>query len=166
MVVTLSLADSAKQLGDLLKNRKLKLATAESCTGGGLSFWITSIPGSSLWFDRGFVTYSDAAKVDMLNVKPDTLATFGAVSELSAKEMALGALQASHADLTIAITGIAGPDGGSLEKPVGTVWFAWANSDLVVESALHVFEGDRHSIRDSAIGKAFEYLLMISSFGS
>jgi nicotinamide-nucleotide amidase len=159
MDATITLADSAKQLGDALKKRNLTLATAESCTGGGLSFWITSIPGSSFWFDRGFVTYTDAAKVEMLDVKPDTLTAFGAVSREVAKEMADGALKASHADLAIAITGIAGPTGGSKEKPVGTVWFAAVGYDLQLGPAMQVFSGDRQSVREEAIRYAIDYLM-------
>src|SRR3990167_5136864 len=116
----MNLEPLAKELGTTLKPRGLLLATAESCTGGGLSYWITSVPGSSDWYERGFVTYSNAAKIEMLGVRSATLEKFGAVSEEIAREMALGALAHSKANVSIAVTGIAGPDGGTPDKPVGT----------------------------------------------
>lgn len=137
----------------------LKLVTAESCTGGGLSYWITSVPGSSDWFERGFVTYSDAAKVELLRVNPITIKKFGAVSEQTAREMAEGALEKSHADISIAITGIAGPTGGSLEKPVGMVWIALAKRGFATKTEMHIFPGDRQEIRLRSIAKALEKLL-------
>ncbi|MBX3709742.1 MAG: CinA family protein [Gammaproteobacteria bacterium] len=142
-----------------LKATGLTLATAESCTGGGLSYWLTSVPGSSDWFERGFITYSNAAKIEMLNVNAQTLEEFGAVSEETAREMAEGALQNSHAHLAIAITGIAGPDGGSAEKPVGTVWMAWSGKNFNTIAHLNVFKGDRQDVRLASIVKAMETLL-------
>src|SRR6266516_4143909 len=111
--MTTAMNELAAALGDALKKREWKLVTAESCTAGGLSYWITSVPGSSVWFDRGFVTYSNVSKEEVLNVNPITLSVFGAVSEQTAREMAQGALQHSQAQVGLSITGIAGPDGGT-----------------------------------------------------
>jgi nicotinamide-nucleotide amidase len=153
----------AKNLGIFLQQHQIKLVTAESCTGGGLAQAITAIPGSSGWFERGFVTYSNASKQELLGVKSSTLETYGAVSEQTAIEMAEGALRASHAQLSIAITGIAGPDGGSADKPVGTVWFAWSLNN-VTQSELQLFSGDRLSIREQAVIFALEKLLLSMRF--
>lgn len=140
----------ATVLGATLKARGYTLALAESCTGGMMAQVITSVAGSSAWFDRGFVTYSNAAKVEMLGVSKQTLAQFGAVSEQTAAEMALGALSNSHADIAGSITGIAGPDGGTPEKPVGTVCFAWVGHDDAIKTATQSFKGDRTQIRQQA----------------
>lgn len=148
-------------LADQLKPQKIMLVTAESCTGGWVSEAITAIPGSSAWFDRGFVTYSNAAKNEMLGVKLSTLDQFGAVSEETAREMAAGALNNSHAHLSVAITGIAGPDGGTNDKPVGTVWFAWADQNSIVATQ-HIFAGDRTKVREQAVVIALEGLLELS----
>lgn len=147
------------ELGTELKKREWKLVTAESCTGGGLAYFITSQPGSSAWFDRGFVTYSNNAKEETLGVKPLTLNVFGAVSEQTAREMAEGALQNSQAQIAVAITGIAGPDGGTPEKPVGTVWFAWTSIEGNTQAVIDIFNGDRAQIREHAIVIALEKLL-------
>jgi len=144
-----------------LSARKLMLATAESCTGGGLSYWLTSVPGSSLWFERGFVTYSNTAKIEMLNVSENTLNQQGAVSEETAIEMAEGIKQKSHADMGIAITGIAGPDGGSSTKPVGTVWLAFSGKHFNTIAQHYVFNGDRQAVRLACMAKALEQLLII-----
>lgn len=146
------------KLSQKLKQQQCKLVTAESCTGGGLAYQLTSLAGSSDWFERGFVTYSNQAKQDMLGVQAQTLANFGAVSEQTAMEMAQGALKSSQANLSIAITGIAGPSGGTKEKPVGTVWLACANAQIVV-SKLFLFSGDRQAIRLASIKAALETLL-------
>ena len=151
----------AKEIGFALKKESLMLTTAESCTGGGLSYWITSTPGSADWFDRGFVTYSNAAKIEMLGVKPKTIEMFGAVSKETVQEMAEGALQRSHAQISIAITGIAGPSGGSTEKPVGTVWIAWAKPSSPLQTAKYVFPGGRQKVRTDAIKTALEKLLLL-----
>lgn len=151
--------DEVYALSLALKKRKLMLATAESCTGGGLSYFLTNIPGSSTWFDRGFVTYSNAAKMEMLDVEPLTLEQFGAVSEETAREMAEGALKNSEASVSIAITGIAGPDGGTDEKPVGTVWIAWARHGATTKAHADVYHGDRTDIRMAAIQTAITVLL-------
>jgi nicotinamide-nucleotide amidase len=159
--MTSSLENLAEKIGNALKKHGLTLATAESCTGGGLSYWITSTSGSSAWFDRGFVTYSDAAKVDILDVNPATIQSFGAVSEATAREMAEGALKMSTADISIAITGIAGPTGGSPQKPVGTVWIAYAKQHELTQTHVEVFPGNRQEIRDGVIQHIFERLLKI-----
>lgn len=135
------------QLRELLKQHQWKLVTAESCTGGGVSEVITSVPGSSEWFDRGFVTYSNQAKIEMLGISPQTLEQFGAVSEQTAREMAEGALNRSDAQVSLAVTGIAGPDGGTPDKPVGTVWFAWAADEIPTSAELQHFDGDRDEVR-------------------
>ncbi len=139
----------AQQVGAALKAHGMMLVTAESCTGGGIAQSITRIPGSSAWFDRGFVTYANSAKEEMLGVSPDTLEAHGAVSEATVREMAQGALQYSRAQVALAVSGIAGPGGGSPEKPVGTVWFAWATNHKV-QTASHHLSGDRDAIRAKA----------------
>jgi len=146
----LTTSDAAAQLGQALKSNGFMLAMAESCTGGMVTEAITSIAGSSAWFDRGFVTYSNAAKIDMLGVSSATLEKFGAVSEQTAAEMAIGALKNSAAQIVGSITGIAGPDGGSPEKPVGTVCFAWAGKNLPISTCTHWFDGNRNDIRQQA----------------
>jgi nicotinamide-nucleotide amidase len=145
-----------QQIAQQLVQRHLKLAVAESCTGGGLSFCLTSLAGSSAWFDRGWVTYSDSSKVELLGVKRQTIDLYGAVSEETAREMAEGILQ--QADVGVAITGIAGPLGGTSEKPVGTVWFAYSSTLFPTVAQVEVFLGDRKNIRLSAIEKALETL--------
>lgn len=145
-----------------LKQRGLKVATAESCTGGGLSYWLTSVPGSSDWFERGFVTYSNEAKIEMLGIPDHTMRKYGAVSNETACAMALGALHHSHTDMAVAITGIAGPDGGSENKPVGTVWIAWTHLNTEVTAEVNVFPGDRQNIRLCSIAKALEKILLMA----
>jgi len=145
------LFELAQQLGLLLKSKEKKIATAESCTGGWIAQVITEVSGSSVWFDRGFVTYSNAAKMQMLGVKPETLDKFGAVSAQTATEMANGALAHSDADCAIAVTGIAGPDGGSAEKPVGTVFIAWAYKNREVKVVQKKLTGNRHQIRRQTV---------------
>jgi nicotinamide-nucleotide amidase len=148
----------AEQLAHALKVAGLSLATAESCTGGGLAQVLTAVPGSSLWFERGFVSYSNLAKREMLGVKTDTLARHGAVSEPVARAMAEGALSHSHADLAVAITGIAGPGGGTPDKPVGMVCFAWARRKEDTRSTTLHFPGDRAAVRRQAMATAIEGL--------
>ena len=133
--------------GEKLKAQGRWITCAESCTGGGIAKAITDIAGSSAYFDRGFVTYSNAAKHDLLGVSEATLAAHGAVSEEVVREMAIGALRAAQADLALSVSGIAGPDGGSPEKPVGTVWFGFAGSDGRGLSRKMQFEGDRDAVR-------------------
>lgn len=151
----------AETLGNNLKARQLMIVTAESCTGGLLAEIITSIAGSSTWFERGFVTYSNLAKQEMLGVQETTLNQHGAVSEQTAIEMALGALKNSHGHISIAITGIAGPEGGSSEKPVGTVWFAWAKRNGDCHAQMRQFTGDRTAIRQQAAEFALMELIAL-----
>ena len=145
--------------GERLKAKGLKLATAESCTGGWVAQVITSVSGSSEWFDRGFVTYSNRAKCEMLSVRPETLAAHGAVSEPTAREMAAGALEHSSAGVAVAVTGVAGPTGGSPDKPVGMVCFAWALSGHPGESETRRFDGDRDAVRRQSVIRALQGLV-------
>ncbi len=138
-------------VGARLKARGLRLATAESCTGGWVAGAVTAIAGSSEWFDRGFVTYSNDAKMEMLGVSAVTLEAFGAVSEQTAGEMAAGALAHSHAQLALSITGVAGPGGGSAEKPVGMVCFGWAGEGGAPLVITRNFSGDRESVRRQSV---------------
>jgi nicotinamide-nucleotide amidase len=154
------ITELARTVGRACRRRGVMLAAAESCTGGGLAEAITRISGSSRWFDRGFVTYTDDAKKQMLGVARRTLQEHGAVSEPVAREMARGALEnASDADLSVAITGIAGPTGGSRSKPVGLVWIAWAARQGEVQARVFRFRGDRQEIRRQAVGIALQGLL-------
>lgn len=145
-----TLTHLSTQLGVELQKHGYKLALAESCTGGMVSAAITEVAGSSDWFDRGFVTYSNASKQELLKVSSNTLAKYGAVSEETAKEMALGALKNSHANIAASITGIAGPSGGSEEKPVGTVCFALSTKEGHLETMTEHFKGNRQEIRHQA----------------
>lgn len=149
----------ATQVGAALKAQGMMLATAESCTGGGVASAVTEIAGSSAWFERGFVTYANQAKVEMLGVAVDTLTRFGAVSEATVREMVAGALQHSQAQIALAVSGIAGPGGGSLEKPVGTVWFAWSIKGEVSVTRLHQLAGSRAEIRAQAVRIALQGVL-------
>ena len=149
----------AAKLGALLLANGEKLATAESCTGGWVAQCLTAISGSSDWFERGFVTYSNEAKQEMLGVEPETLLKHGAVSETTASAMAAGALRHSHANWALSITGIAGPAGGSLEKPVGSVCFGWVGPDGRVEVESCFFPGSREEIRSQSVAHALTGLL-------
>jgi nicotinamide-nucleotide amidase len=148
----------ARSLGLRCRRRRVVLATAESCTGGGVATAITRISGSAKWFDRGFVTYSNDAKHEMLGVKRATLARHGAVSEAVAREMARGALERSPADVAVAVTGIAGPTGGSRSKPVGTMWFAWAHRGGLVQTRHFRFPGNRVQVRIATVYVALQGL--------
>lgn len=141
----------ATEVGQCLCENRWLLSTAESCTGGWVAKCCTDIPGSSQWFDCGFVTYSNDAKQALLDVSGASLEKFGAVSEQVVLEMAEGALTQSNATISVAITGIAGPSGGSETKPVGTVWFAWAIKSEAIKTDCQHFEGDRDSIRRQAV---------------
>lgn len=141
----------SQEVGELLHAQSQILATAESCTGGGVAAAITEIAGSSAWFDRAFVTYSNEAKMEMIAVSLITLEHYGAVSEMVVKEMAKGALTHSHATISVAISGVAGPSGGSESKPVGTVCFAWADIQGWSRITTQHFSGDRAMIRSQAI---------------
>jgi nicotinamide-nucleotide amidase len=149
----------AARVGRVLLADRLMLVTAESCTGGWVSQCLTAIAGSSAWFERGFVTYSNAAKQEMLGVPESTLTAHGAVSPAVAVAMAEGALRHSRADRALAITGIAGPDGGSTEKPVGTVCLAWASRGAATTTETHHFAGDRQMIRAQSVTRALTGLL-------
>jgi len=151
--------EMAERLGQALLRHRLRLATAESCTGGGLANAITAIPGSSQWFERGFITYSNEAKLEMLSVPHEMLASHGAVSEPTAASMAIGVLVHTPADVAASITGIAGPDGGTPEKPVGTVCLGWSRRRGRTHTAKVLFEGDRTRIREQAILTAMQGLL-------
>jgi len=153
------LVELSQALGSACLQRRLLISTAESCTGGWAAQVITHTAGSSAWFERGFVTYSNDAKQDMLGVAPDTLAKFGAVSLETAAEMASGALKNSKAMFSLAITGIAGPTGGSSGKPVGTVCFAWCRTGAAAETETQLFSGDREAIRRQAVIHALSGLL-------
>lgn len=149
----------AFQMARILTHHNYKLVTAESCTGGWVAKCCTDIPGSSAWFERGFVTYSNEAKQSELGVRQSTLISHGAVSQATVEEMALGAIKHSKADISVAITGIAGPDGGSESKPVGMVWIGWAVKNKNVISHLFQFEGDRNSIRQQAVYEALSGII-------
>ena len=144
-------------LADSLLKSGLKLATAESCTGGGVAAVCTDLAGSSDWFERGFVTYSNAAKTELLGVDAALIDAHGAVSEAVAQAMAQGALTHSHAQVALAVTGVAGPSGGSPSKPVGTVWFAWCVPGRVHTQKM-LFPGDRAAVRSAAIHHALQGL--------
>lgn len=149
----------AAEVGAQLANYGLCLATAESCTGGWVAHCLTAIAGSSAWFERGFVTYSNEAKQEMLGVEAQTLLVHGAVSEAVASAMATGALRYSRADWALAITGVAGPSGGSPEKPLGTVCFAWAGPEGRCSTETCHFQGDRTSVRRQSVQHALNGIL-------
>jgi nicotinamide-nucleotide amidase len=153
------LYQSTQQLALTLQECGLTLCSAESCTGGWLAKCCTDLAGSSAWFERGVVTYSNQSKQDLLGVKAETLEQFGAVSEQIASEMAIGALVRAAATISVAITGIAGPDGGSENKPVGTVCFAWKREHITVVTASHHFDGDRESVRRQAVVTAIQGII-------
>ena len=146
----------AAQVGRLLKAHGLMLATAESCTGGGVAYAVTGIAGSSAWFERGFITYANEAKREMLGVALDTLTHHGAVSEAVVREMVAGTLQHSHAQVSLAVSGIAGPDGGTADKPVGTVWFAWGIKGRACVAQRHHLMGNRAEIRAQSVRIALQ----------
>ena len=148
----------AAQVGDCLQRAELRLATAESCTGGWIAKCITDVAGSSAWLDRGFVTYSNAAKQEMLGVAEETLAAWGAVSEAVVAEMARGAIAHSQASIAVAVSGIAGPGGGTATKPVGTLCFGWALPDGIAVETIFV-RGDRDQVRRQAVAYALRGLL-------
>jgi nicotinamide-nucleotide amidase len=144
----------AERAGELLLAGRRRVATAESCTGGWVAKCLTDIAGSSQWFERGYVTYSNLAKQQSIGVAASVIETFGAVSRPTVEQMAAGALHDSGADLAVAITGIAGPDGGSADKPVGLVWFALAQRAAAPVAEQHQFAGDREAIRRAAVATA------------
>lgn len=150
------IAARVADLAGRLESGERKLSTAESCTGGWLAKSLTDRPGSSAWFEFGFVTYGNNAKLALLGVSAQTLAENGAVSQAVAEEMARGARNVSGADLAVAITGVAGPSGGSEDKPVGTVWLAWAGPDGLLGAEMRNFPGDRTAIRSQAVAAALD----------
>ena len=154
----LSTGEICQSLAQQLTRNGLKLATAESCTGGMIAAACTDLPGSSAWFDRGFITYSNAAKTDLLAVEERLLRRAGAVCEGVARAMVLGALSHSQAQVAISVTGVAGPTGGSPAKPVGTVWFGFAAPGQVITEKRH-FEGDRAQVRTATVHHALKRLL-------
>lgn len=154
----LTSAQAVARLADVLQDRDWKLATAESCTGGMIAAVCTDLAGSSNWFERGFVTYSNAAKTELLGVDPALIAAQGAVSEVVARAMAFGAIRHSHAQVSIAVTGVAGPAGGSQDKPVGTVWFGFQVDGLLSSETRH-FPGDRATVRAATVRHALNRLL-------
>lgn len=154
-------SELVERLSRLLLARGMLVVTAESCTGGGIARRLTDVPGSSRWFERGFVTYSNAAKREDLGVPADVLEHFGAVSEETAAAMAAGALDRSHGHISVAVTGIAGPDGGSEDKPVGTVCFAWSTRGGETRTARVVFDGNRAQVREQSELMAIQGLIDI-----
>ena len=156
--LTPSLADTVQQLAAQLMQRQQQMATAESCTGGGIAAACTDLSGSSAWFERGWVTYANAAKTTELGVPDDLIRAHGAVSEPVAAAMARGAQQRAGVHASVATTGVAGPTGGSNEKPVGTVWFAWCIQG-VCSSEMRQFEGDRAAVRGATVSHALNGLL-------
>lgn len=146
-------------LAKLMLDRGLSLVTAESCTGGLIAKLVTDLAGSSAWFERGYVTYSNAAKLELLGVSETILRDHGAVSAETVRAMAEGALRHSHADLSLAVSGIAGPEGGTVDKPVGLVWLAWCRRGQHAEPEQYRFEGDRESVRLQAADAALRGLL-------
>ncbi len=151
----------AQHLGSALTARKWTVCTAESCTGGGIGAAITDIAGSSQWFEAGFITYSNRIKSEVLGVSAELLAEHGAVSEEVVRAMAAGALDRSGADLAIAVSGVAGPGGGSPAKPVGTVCFGWGRRDDLQSQTLN-FDGDRAAVRSQTVQQALRYLIEVS----
>lgn len=161
-VKDLTILQLASELGAKLERLGWRLATAESCTGGGIAAAVTEVAGSSGWFEYGFVTYSSSAKTVLLSVDPATLDAEGAVSEAVVLQMVEGALSVSGAELAVSVSGIAGPGGGSYDKPVGTVWFAWGRSNGWREPSCYYFTGDRAQIRRQAVVVALRELLRIT----
>lgn len=149
----------AKQLGDVLADAQLTITTAESCTGGGIAYCLTDVAGSSQWFHQAFVTYSNDAKQRLVKVPDMALEQYGAVSEPVVTAMAEGARERANADVAIAVSGVAGPSGGSEEKPVGTVWFAWAWREDETETEVCHFDGHRRQVREQTIAHALGHVL-------
>ena len=153
------LQNLARVVGKQLLDQNLTMATAESCTGGWLSKIVTDIDGSSQWFDCALVTYSNRAKQDLLGVSDNTLQTMGAVSQLTVKEMVLGLMDRCNANVGVSISGIAGPAGGTEDKPVGLVWIAWARPGQLIETVKYQFDGDRDQVRRQAVYEALSGVL-------
>lgn len=158
MVSDQALSQLSERIGRNLLQRHEQVTAAESCTGGWIAKVLTDIPGSSAWFQQGFVTYSNEAKQQMLGVGRLSLETCGAVSETVVQEMAEGALRAANADYALSVSGIAGPDGGTADKPVGTVWFGFAHRQGKTVAIHKVFQGDRESVRRQSVAFSLNYL--------
>jgi nicotinamide-nucleotide amidase len=154
-----TLYDLAERAGQTLVRRGFMLVTAESCTGGSIAEAMTSVPGSSDWFERGFVTYTYISKREMVGVRGETLEKHGAVSEQVVREMAVGAIEHSHAQVALAVSGVAGPSGGSPDKPVGTVCFGWAIKDGAEKVETHRFDGDREAVRRASVIHALTVMI-------
>jgi nicotinamide-nucleotide amidase len=152
----------SERCGRWLRARGWMLTAAESCTGGWVAKALTDVPGSSGWFERGFVTYTNRAKQELLGVSASTLERWGAVSEPTVREMVAGALRRSPADVALAVSGIAGPGGGTRDKPVGLVWFAWGRRDAPVHAVAHRFDGDREAVRRQAVRTALEGVMRLA----
>ena len=152
----------AKKVGSALKRRKLMLATAESCTGGWIAEAVTMVPGSSEWFERGFVTYTYISKREMLGVGSRTLGRHGAVAEEVVREMVKGALKRSHAQVAVAVSGVAGPSGGTPDKPVGTVCLAWGRKGRKLRSETRRYSGNREAVRRQSVERALRGVLAIA----
>ena len=159
--MTADINNLAVEVGNLLIDNGLKVATVESCTGGWIAQTITNISGSSAWFDRGFVTYSNEAKQELVGVSSDTLKAHGAVSRQVALEMALGGVKNSQAKIAVSVTGIAGPDGGTPDKPVGTVWIGWAKQHKSATAEHFRFEGNRYEVRLASVEQALKGLVTV-----
>lgn len=157
----MSLYQLSEQVGQRLLADKLFLVTAESCTGGGIAQCVTDVAGSSQWFDRGFITYTNQAKQDILGVSAATLSTYGAVSEQTVIEMVQGALKNSPADIAVAVSGIAGPGGGSVDKPVGLVWHAWAARNKQTITQGEHYLGNRQQVRIQAVETSLHGILRL-----
>ena len=153
--------DLAERVGRALETHKLIMTTAESCTGGWVAEAVTMVPGSSAWFDRGFVTYTNVSKREMLGVRAETLEQYGAVSQEVVREMVTGALRASEAQVALAVSGVAGPSGGTPDKPVGTVCFAWGRKGVPARAETLRLAGDRESVRRQSVLHALRVLLEI-----
>ena len=166
MIMDQALYDLAVKVGHALKARGLMLVTAESCTGGWVGEVVTMVSGSSEWYERGFITYTNTAKVEMLGVRVATLEACGAVSEETVKEMVAGALARSHGQVAVAVSGVAGPTGGTPQKPVGMVCFAWGMRDGASVATTQYLPGDREAVRRQAVIVALEEVLnLISASG-
>lgn len=153
------LADRALELGKILQQRRFSVVTVESCTGGGIARLLTDEPGASSWFERGFVTYSNLSKEEMLGVPRALLEAHGAVSEEVVLAMARGALAYSNGDVSVSVSGVAGPDGGTDEKPVGTVWIGWGLGEGLTEAQHFLFPGDRDEVRNRSMLAAMAGLI-------
>ena len=157
----IQLYELAERVGKALKAKGMMMASAESCTGGWIAQAVTAVPGSSEWFERGFVTYTYISKREMLGVKSETLDAHGAVSEQTVREMTAGALARSHAQVAVSVSGTAGPSGGTLQKPVGTVCFGWGATGGMVQTAVEHFDGDREAVRRQSVAYALERVLAV-----